>query len=150
MSLVYLTTTKVYVLINYTAFIESLAVAFSVLALIWLRIKQPDLPRPIQVNIIIPIVFFVVCTFLVLLPFYVSPYETGIGAAITFSGIPVYLVTIKWKNKPKWYSSGIGMFAWIYSTLFKVHWLNVSFLGSLTKFIQKLFFSTKEDKLLDW
>ncbi len=108
MSLVYLTTTQVYVLINYTAFIESLSVTFSVAALLWLRIKQPNLKRPIKVNLILPIVFFVTCAFLVLLPFYVSPFETGIGAAITLSGIPVYMVTIYWKSKPTFYKRSIS------------------------------------------
>ncbi len=108
MSLVYLTTTQVYVLINYTAFIESLSVTFSVAALLWLRIKQPNLKRPIKVNLILPVVFFVTCTFLVLLPFYVSPFETGVGAAITLSGIPVYMVTIYWKSKPTLYKRSIS------------------------------------------
>jgi len=103
LSLLYLTTTQVYVLINYTAFIESLAVAASVGALLWLRYKQPNLERPIKVNLILPIIFFITCVFLVLLPFYVSPYETGIGIAITASGVPIYLLTVHWKSKPRLY-----------------------------------------------
>ena len=80
----------------------------SVAALLWLRIKQPNLKRPIRVNLLLPIVFFVTCAFLVLLPFYVSPFETGVGAAITFTGIPVYLVTIYWKSKPDVYKRSIS------------------------------------------
>ncbi|KAH9529562.1 Y+L amino acid transporter 2 [Dermatophagoides farinae] len=108
LSLLYLTTTQVYTLINYTAFIESLAVAASVGALLWLRWKRPHMERPIKVNILLPILFFITCLFLVVLPFYVSPYETGIGALITLSGIPIYLVTIAWKNKPKMYQRLVG------------------------------------------
>lgn len=108
LSLLYLTTTQVYVLINYTAFIESLSVAASVGALLWLRYKQPNLERPIKVNLMLPVLFFVTCVFLVLLPFYVSPYETGIGVIITLSGIPVYLLTVSWKSKPKVYKKLIG------------------------------------------
>lgn len=108
LSLLYLTTTQVYVLINYTAFIESMAVTSSVAALLWLRVKQPKLKRPIRVSLVLPIVFFVTCAFLVLLPFYVSPFETGVGAAITFSGIPVYMVTIYWKSKPRLYKRSIS------------------------------------------
>lgn len=110
LSLLYLTTTQVYVLINYTAFIESLSVTASVAALLWLRVKQPDLKRPIKVNLILPIVFFITCAFLVFLPFYVSPFETGIGTAITLSGIPVYMVTIYWKSKPALYKRSIRSF----------------------------------------
>lgn len=110
LSLAYLTTTQVYSLINYTAFIESLFVTFSIAALLWLRYKKPNLPRPIRVNTALPVLFFVVCTFLVLLPCIESPYETGIGAAITLSGIPVYMVTIYWKSKPLIYRKAIDAF----------------------------------------
>lgn len=95
-------------LINYTAFIESLAVAASVGALLWLRYKQPDMARPIKVSLILPIVFFITCLFLVILPFYVSPYETGIGVAITLSGVPVYMLTVQWKSKPRLYTKLIS------------------------------------------
>ena len=108
--MLYLTTTQVYTLINYTAFIESLAVAASVGALLWLRWKRPEMERPIKVNILLPILFFITCIFLVVLPFYVSPYETGIGALITLSGIPIYLVTVAWKRKPRTYQRLIGKF----------------------------------------
>ncbi|KAH7642345.1 large neutral amino acids transporter small subunit 1 [Dermatophagoides farinae] len=124
LSLLYLTTTQVYTLINYTAFIESLAVAASVGALLWLRWKRPHMERPIKVNILLPILFFITCLFLVVLPFYVSPYETGIGALITLSGIPIYLVTIAWKNKPKMYQRLVDSF---------------------TMYIQKLFHCAQED-----
>ena len=124
LSLLYLTTTQIYVLINYTAFIESLAVAASVGALLWLRYSQPNLHRPIKVNLILPIVFFVTCVFLVLLPFYVSPYETGIGVAITLSGVPIYMLTVHWKSKPRLYRKLINSF---------------------TSAIQKLFYCAQEE-----
>ena len=85
-----------------------MAVTASVAALLWLRVKQPNLKRPIRVNLILPVVFFVTCAFLVLLPFYVSPFETGVGALITFTGIPVYMVTIYWKSKPNVYKRSIS------------------------------------------
>lgn len=56
----------------------------------------------IQVNIIFPIIFFVICLFLVTLPFYVSPVEVSIGLALIISGIPVYIIFIYWKDKPVW------------------------------------------------
>ena len=37
------------------------------------RWKQPDLERPIKVNIVLPIVFFVVCSFLILMPIFEEP-----------------------------------------------------------------------------
>ncbi|XP_015924443.1 Y+L amino acid transporter 2 isoform X2 [Parasteatoda tepidariorum] len=108
LSLAYLSTTEVYVLINYTAFVEALFVTLSVSGMVWLRYKQPDLERPIKVNILLPITFLIVCAFLVTFPFYVSPWETGMGIAITLTGIPVYLITISWRKKPVLYQNAIG------------------------------------------
>ncbi|KAI1285363.1 Large neutral amino acids transporter small subunit 2 [Halotydeus destructor] len=125
LTMCYLSTTQVYSLINYTAFIESLFVTFSVAALIKLRWTRPEMPRPIKVHISLPILFLLVCTFLVILPIFVSPYETGIGLAITLAGIPVYLATIYWQSKPRCYQYLIGSF---------------------TRFVQKLLYSVEEGK----
>ncbi|GFY60166.1 large neutral amino acids transporter small subunit 2 [Trichonephila inaurata madagascariensis] len=125
LSLAYLSTTEVYVLINYTAFVEALFVTLSVAGLLWLRYKQPDLERPIKVNLILPVTFLVVCGFLVTFPFYVSPWETGMGIAITITGIPVYMVTIYWRDKPKLYKRAIG---------------------KLTSLVQKVLLSVPEEK----
>ena len=49
LSLLMLMTSDIYTLIDYSAFVESLFIAVSVAGLLWLRYKQPDLPRPIKV-----------------------------------------------------------------------------------------------------
>lgn len=92
----------VYVLINYVQFVEALFITISVLGLLYMRYTMPKATRPIKVNYILPITFFVICAFLVILPCYVSPVEVGIGLGFILLGIPVYFVTIWWKNKPKW------------------------------------------------
>lgn len=92
----------VYVLINYVSFVEALFTLISVSGLLWLRYKNPDAQRPIKVNIALPIIFFIICAFLVTLPCYVRPWEVGVGLVIIFSGIPVYMVFIHWENKPLW------------------------------------------------
>ncbi|XP_076333155.1 Y+L amino acid transporter 2-like [Tachypleus tridentatus] len=125
LSLAYLTTVHVYTLINYTAFSEALFVMFSVSGLLWMRIKYPHLNRPIKLNIVIPIVFLLICGFLVFLPFYVNPWDTGIGLAITLSGVPVYYLTVKWKKKP-----------WLYRTIIK----------GITHFLQKLLVCVEQEK----
>ncbi|KAL3208069.1 hypothetical protein MRX96_009665 [Rhipicephalus microplus] len=98
LSLLYLTNTDVFVLITYTAFSEAMFIMLSVGGLLWLRIKQPNTKRPIKVNIILPILFFLISLFLVVLPFFSQPLETSIGAGIMLSGIPVYFLTIYWKG----------------------------------------------------
>ena len=108
--MIYLCTSDIYVLINYASFVESSFILLSIASLLWLRWKQPDMPRPIRVTIIFPIAFFIICSFLVLMPFYVEPVVIGMGLLITVLGIPVYLVGVMWKNKPKFVNNFMGNF----------------------------------------
>ena len=48
----------------------------------------------------VPIVFLLICGFLVILPMYVRLVAVGAGIGITLTGIPAYLF-VKWRNKPK-------------------------------------------------
>lgn len=92
----------VFILINYVSFVEAVFTLMSICGLLWLRYKKPDAKRPIKVNILLPIIFFIICAFLVILPCYVKPWEVGVGLVIIISGIPVYFLFIYWKNKPPW------------------------------------------------
>jgi len=123
-TLAMLSTSNVYILINFTSFVESFFITFSVGGLLYLRWKQPDLERPIKVNIVLPIVFFIVCSFLILMPVFEEPEVVGIGLALIFSGVPIYLVFIHWTNRPGWL---------------------ISLVEGLDMAIQKLFFAVPED-----
>lgn len=101
MSLVYLTSNDMWVLINYMSFVQWLSVGMSVLGMVYLRFKKPNMPRPIKFSLAIPITFLLICLFLLLVPLYAAPYDTGIGLVIVLSGIPVYCLGVLWKNKPK-------------------------------------------------
>ncbi|XP_014252552.1 Y+L amino acid transporter 2 isoform X2 [Cimex lectularius] len=94
MSIVYLLIEDIYILINYVSFVEAVFTLMSICGLLWLRHKNPDAERPIKVSLVLPIVFFITCIFLVTLPFFVKPYEVGIGLIIILSGIPVYYIFI--------------------------------------------------------
>lgn len=59
--------------------------------------------------LIIPIVFFLISAFLMVVPCYVAPYEVGMGVLITIAGIPVYWFGVVWKDKPKPVLRAIGM-----------------------------------------
>ncbi|XP_075214052.1 L-type amino acid transporter minidiscs [Lycorma delicatula] len=91
----------IYMLINYVSFVEALFTLLSVSGLLLLRFTQPDTKRPIKVNIILPIIFFVICAFLVTVPCYVRPWEVGVGLGFIISGIPVYYIFIHFE-KPVW------------------------------------------------
>ncbi|XP_017032993.1 large neutral amino acids transporter small subunit 1 [Drosophila kikkawai] len=103
MSLLMLLTDNVYQLINYFSSVLWLSVVASIAGMLWLRHKRPDLPRPIKVNLALPIIFMVSCVALVLLPNLDEPGNLLVGIGITLAGIPFYYIFIAWQKKPKCY-----------------------------------------------
>ncbi|EDW70334.1 Y+L amino acid transporter 2 [Drosophila virilis] len=89
-----------YVLINYVSYVEALFTLVSVSGLLWLRYKQPKTERPIRVNLSLPIIYLIVCLFLVIASCSQSPTEVGVGTVIILSGIPIYYLTIH--NPVQW------------------------------------------------
>ncbi|GBP66555.1 Large neutral amino acids transporter small subunit 1 [Eumeta japonica] len=83
-------------------FVESVFILSSITGLLWMRYTRPRAHRPIKVNIMLPIIFFVICTFLVIFPCFSHPLEVGIGIAFIALGVPTYYVFIVWQNKPSW------------------------------------------------
>nr|CAH8864826.1 unnamed protein product [Trichobilharzia regenti] len=120
LGLLMLVVTDLFALINYVSFVNWLSVAASILGMIYLRYSQPDIPRPICLPLIIPITFLLVCVFLITMPIFQTPKEVLIGSAIVLSGIPVYLIGIVWKSKPKSFKRIYG-----YITLQCQKWLHV-------------------------
>lgn len=39
---------------------------------------------------------------------YAEPVQTGIGLLMILTSIPIYLVFVAWKNKPKWFQNGMS------------------------------------------
>ncbi|KAL5284307.1 SLC7A6.2 family protein [Megaselia abdita] len=103
LSLFYLFSSDIFALINYVGFATWLSIGVAVLCLPWLRWAQPNLPRPIRVPMVFPIVYLIATLFVTLVPMYASPVETGYGILMILSSVPVYLVFILWKNKPKFF-----------------------------------------------
>lgn len=65
-----------------------------------------------QVPLFIPALFSFTCLFMVALSLYSDPVNTGIGFAITLTGIPAYYLFIVWDNKPKWFRKLLGKSWW--------------------------------------
>ncbi|CAB3230870.1 unnamed protein product [Arctia plantaginis] len=107
-SLLMLTTSNVFELINYFSQTLWLSVGASVVGMLWLRRAKPDIPRPIKVHILIPYVFLLAIGCLVIIPAITNPRDTAIGIAILLSGIPVYYLCVKWKGKPEMYHTFSG------------------------------------------
>lgn len=92
----------VYKLINYVSFVEALFISISVTGLLYMRKTKPNATRPIKVYYTLPVLFFLICAFLVTFSCTESPVEVGVALVIISAGIPIYYLTIGWKNKPKW------------------------------------------------
>lgn len=56
---------------------SQLSIGVSVLCLPWLRWAQPNLPRPIKVNLFFPVIYILATLFVTIVPMYASPVETG-------------------------------------------------------------------------
>jgi len=108
LSLVYLTSSNIFALINYTGFATWVSIGLAVFCLPWLRWKHPEWERPIKVQLIFPVLYILATVYITIVPMIASPVETGIGIAIILTGVPVYFIFVYWKNKPRFIQKTSG------------------------------------------
>jgi len=101
LSLVYLCSSDIFALINYTGFGTWVSIGLAVICLPVLRYRHPEWERPIRVHMIFPILYTIATVFITIVPMIASPMETGIGIVIILTGVPVYFIFVYWKDKPK-------------------------------------------------
>ncbi|KAK6174528.1 hypothetical protein SNE40_017786 [Patella caerulea] len=101
MSVLMLISKDIYSLINYMSFVQWLSVGASIFGMLYLRRAKPNMDRPIVMPTIIPVAFLIVVVFLLIIPLYAAPKDTLMGVLIVCTGIPVYVIGIMWKKKPK-------------------------------------------------
>ncbi|XP_059170201.1 large neutral amino acids transporter small subunit 1-like [Physella acuta] len=101
LSIVMLISDNIYSLINYLSFTQWLSVGGSIAGMVVLRFTRPEMKRPIKMPLVIPFLFLAIVLFLLIVPLVAAPYDTGMGVLIVFSGVPVYILGVVWKNKPK-------------------------------------------------
>lgn len=94
LTLVYLFIRDVYMLITYVQYAEALFTLISISGLLWLRRTNPTAKRPIKVNLIVPLTYLLICSFLVISSCYMEPIAVSAATAIILSGIPIYYFTI--------------------------------------------------------
>jgi len=106
----YLFTTKILALIEYMTFVEASFAALAVSTMLVLRVKLPNLHRPLKVPLLIPCLYLCFTAAMLLLPLMSSPFEALIGLAITLTGLPAYYLTTKWGKKPANYGRTMEKF----------------------------------------
>lgn len=92
----------IFYLINLSSHAYWLCITAAIVALLWLRRSQPDLPRPIRVHLIVPVIFLCFCVLLVTTPLFTKFWEFFFGLVLCVSGIPIYFVCIKWRETTKY------------------------------------------------
>uniref|UniRef100_A0A224XFU9 Putative amino acid transporter n=1 Tax=Panstrongylus lignarius TaxID=156445 RepID=A0A224XFU9_9HEMI len=110
----------VFTLINYFSQVLWFSVGACIAGLIYLRKTKPNLPRPIKVNLVLPIIFLICCLLLVTLPILQEPMNTVISFLIIASGIPVYYLFVKRKKQPKYVESCLDGFTVLVQQLLMV------------------------------
>ncbi|XP_026553625.1 cystine/glutamate transporter [Pseudonaja textilis] len=103
LTMIMLFASDLYGLLNFLSFARWLFIGLAVAGMIYLRYKRPDMPRPFKVPLFIPALFSFTCLFMVALSLYADPVNTGIGFAITLTGVPAYYLFIIWDKKPAWF-----------------------------------------------
>ena len=59
-------------------------------------------------NLFFPILYLILTAIITLLPMIAKPVETAIGFCMILASVPVYIVFLVWKGKPKWLGNILG------------------------------------------
>ncbi|XP_065071562.1 b(0,+)-type amino acid transporter 1-like [Rhopilema esculentum] len=93
-------------LLIYFSFAIWFTYGLAIFGVIVLRVRQPDLPRPIKVWIINPIFMTLVSLLLLVFPFLKRPVESSLSLAFVFVAVPIYFLVVQERNcSPAWLRS---------------------------------------------
>ncbi|KAL7064733.1 hypothetical protein AAHC03_04633 [Spirometra sp. Aus1] len=115
----------IFALIELVGFAFSLIAALAVCSLLYFRYKDPNARTTFKLPLFFPIAFLLGDLFILILTIYQQPRESLSNLILILSAIPIYIVGISWKRKPK---------SW------------TRFMYKLTIFLQKVFSSVSVDE----
>ncbi|PAA78376.1 hypothetical protein BOX15_Mlig017641g2 [Macrostomum lignano] len=115
-------------LIELTGFAFMAIILLAIGCLLVLRVKHPELPRSLKLPLPIPILLFIITSFICIITLVKSPKESLISICVMLTGLPFYFVGVVWKRKP---ASLQGKF------------------DKLTEFVQKFLLVLPQEKPLD-
>ncbi|XP_068136308.1 b(0,+)-type amino acid transporter 1-like [Hyperolius riggenbachi] len=93
-------------IVNFFSFTAWLFYGITISGLIYMKIKQPDIPRPYKVPIIIPVIVLIASVYLVLAPIIDSPQLEYLYVALfILSGVIVYIPVVHYKWSPRCFRS---------------------------------------------
>lgn len=75
-------------------------VAYPIAAQIYLRLKYPDLKRPLKLPLAIPIFTFLLLIGLLIIPIYENWFNSLVALLLCLPCVPIYLVFHVWDSKP--------------------------------------------------
>ncbi|KAJ1149454.1 hypothetical protein NDU88_002262 [Pleurodeles waltl] len=93
-------------IVNYSSICTWTIYAVTVSSLLYMKIKKPDIPRPYKVPIIVPVIFLIVCIYLILAPVIDSPQIEFLYVFLfALSGIIFYIPMVHYKLYPQFLST---------------------------------------------
>ncbi|CAI9546098.1 unnamed protein product [Staurois parvus] len=95
-------------IVNFFSFTAWLFYSITIFGLIYIKIKKPDIPRPYQVPIIIPVIVLIAAVYLVLAPIIGSPqleFQYLYVVLFILSGVILYIPVVCYKWSPKCFQS---------------------------------------------
>ncbi|VDN10051.1 unnamed protein product [Dibothriocephalus latus] len=107
-------------LIELAGFAFALIAALAVLGLLYLRYKDPNLKTDFQLPIFFPILFLLCDIFILCLTAYQQPKESLSNIILMLSAIPIYLICVSWKRKPKSFTNFLCKYCLFHLALVEV------------------------------
>ncbi|KAM8967342.1 Y+L amino acid transporter 2-like [Pelodytes ibericus] len=113
MALIFLCVEDVFQLIDYFSFSYWLFIGLSVGSQIYLRIKKPDIARPVKLSLFFPVVYCLCSVCLIVVPLYSDPIDSLVGIAVVLSGAPIYYICLHLpsEKQPSFVRKFLGLFS---------------------------------------